>query len=596
MFLFASLKSLLSDPNIIDEVEQCPLRVRNDGLIGDYCDGNRLKNHPLFSMDPYALQIIAFFDELELCNPLGTHVKKHKLAIVLFTLGNIHPKYRSSLRLIHLVIAATVPVVEKHGLSKVLKPFVEDLNVLAEDGITVVSGGVERTFRGTLLLWLGDNLGSNTVGGFKQSFSFSLRFCRTCYVTNDEYKTQFNSSEFELCCDDKHVRECSLLTGPPSEHFSKTYGIYQRTVLLDISHYSLFDGGLAHDAMHDILEGVASLEMSLLLKHCIISEQYLTLDEYNHRLTHFDYGYAEVSKPSPIGSRSILQGEKSLRISASHSLLLIRILPFVIGDIVPRTDQNWRCFMLLSKIVDLVISPVSSPNLCAVLQATIEQHHRCFIAMYTAEAVIAKFHFLLHYPKQILNVGPMIRTWNMRNEAKLNIFKQASRLGNFKNIAFSIANRHQRLLCYDLSAGKLLQSPLECGPPLSVECMPCHVQDALVSLLLNLSYETKATQPTWVKYLGRIIKRNVYVITGCDGLHPTFAKILDILVVIDIIVLKLLHCNVEYFDDHYHAYVFDHSTKQTYVCFSSLKSQSILRPHIKEGIHYLYLKEYFDIS
>ena len=108
--------------------------------------------------------------------------------------------------------------------------------------------------------------------------------------------------------------------------------------------------------MHDILEGVASLEMYLLLKHCIISEQYLTLDEYNHRLTHFDYGYAEVSKPSPIGSRSILQGGKSLRISASLSLLLIRILPFVIGDIVP---QNWRCFMLLSKIVDLVISPVS---------------------------------------------------------------------------------------------------------------------------------------------------------------------------------------------------------------------------------------------
>ena len=82
---------------------------------------------------------------------------------------------------------------------------------------------------------------------------------------------------------------------------------------------------------------------------------------------------------------------------------------------------------------------ITCPNLCAVLQATIEQHHRCFIAMYT---VIPKFHFLLHYPKQILNVGPMIRTWNMRNEAKLNIFKQASGLGNFKNIAFSIANRH----------------------------------------------------------------------------------------------------------------------------------------------------------
>ena len=180
--LLASLKSLLSDSSIMDEVEQCPLRVRSDGLIEDYCDGNRFKSHPLFSKDPRALQIIAFFDELELCNPLGTHVKKRKLAIVLFTLGNIHPKYRSSLRLIHLVVAATVPVIERHGINEVLKPFIEDLNV---------SGGVEETFSGALLLWLGDNLASNAIGGFKQSFSLAFRFCRTCYVTNDEYKTQF---------------------------------------------------------------------------------------------------------------------------------------------------------------------------------------------------------------------------------------------------------------------------------------------------------------------------------------------------------------------------------------------------------------------
>ena len=204
----------------------------------DYCDGNRFKSHPLFSTDPYALQIIAFYDELELCNPLGTHIKKHKLAIVLFMLGNIHPKYRSSLRLIHLVIAATLPVVEKHGIND---PFVEDLNILAVEGVTVVSGGIEQTFRGTLLLWLGDNLGSNTVGGFKQSFSFAVWFCRTCYIINDEYKTMFNSSELELRCDDKHLHECSLLNGPSSEHFSKIYGINFHSALMDVSHFLKVD-------------------------------------------------------------------------------------------------------------------------------------------------------------------------------------------------------------------------------------------------------------------------------------------------------------------------------------------------------------------
>ena len=91
--LLSFLRSLLSDPSIIDQVEHCQSHVRSDGVIEDVCHGSVFQTHPLFSSDPSAVQIIAFFDKLELCNPLGTHVKKYKLAIVLFTLGNIHPKY-----------------------------------------------------------------------------------------------------------------------------------------------------------------------------------------------------------------------------------------------------------------------------------------------------------------------------------------------------------------------------------------------------------------------------------------------------------------------------------------------------------------------
>lgn len=71
---------------------------------------------------------------------------RNKLAIVLFTLGNIHPKYRSSLRVIHLLIAATVPIVEKHGLNEILQPFIRDLQILATEGVTVMKNGFERTF------------------------------------------------------------------------------------------------------------------------------------------------------------------------------------------------------------------------------------------------------------------------------------------------------------------------------------------------------------------------------------------------------------------------------------------------------------------
>ena len=50
-----------------------------EGQYGDYCDGKQFKAHPLFSVDPYALQIILYYDDCEVCNPIGSYAKVHKL-------------------------------------------------------------------------------------------------------------------------------------------------------------------------------------------------------------------------------------------------------------------------------------------------------------------------------------------------------------------------------------------------------------------------------------------------------------------------------------------------------------------------------------
>ena len=49
-------------------------------MLGDYCDGELFATSELFQDDPCALQIQLYYDELELCNPLGS--KKHKLGKV----------------------------------------------------------------------------------------------------------------------------------------------------------------------------------------------------------------------------------------------------------------------------------------------------------------------------------------------------------------------------------------------------------------------------------------------------------------------------------------------------------------------------------
>ena len=53
-----------------------------DGKLRDYCDGSAYKTHTLFTNNPHALQIILHFDELELCNPLGTKASIHKVGML----------------------------------------------------------------------------------------------------------------------------------------------------------------------------------------------------------------------------------------------------------------------------------------------------------------------------------------------------------------------------------------------------------------------------------------------------------------------------------------------------------------------------------
>ena len=52
-------------------------------LLGDYCDGSDFRGHPLFTQEHKALQLMLYYDELEVCNPLGTKTKIHKLGEIL---------------------------------------------------------------------------------------------------------------------------------------------------------------------------------------------------------------------------------------------------------------------------------------------------------------------------------------------------------------------------------------------------------------------------------------------------------------------------------------------------------------------------------
>ena len=53
--------------------------MRSDNFLADFCDGSLFKSHSFFQVHPSGLQLIIYFDELEVCNPLGSHSGIHKL-------------------------------------------------------------------------------------------------------------------------------------------------------------------------------------------------------------------------------------------------------------------------------------------------------------------------------------------------------------------------------------------------------------------------------------------------------------------------------------------------------------------------------------
>lgn len=114
--------------------------------MGDFCDGDYFKQHNLFKVNPVALQICLYYDDMEICNALGSNIKKHKLGIshtqeysshcrshvglFYYMLGNIDPKFRSRTENIQLLTVVRTTLISKYGINKILEPFITEINLL----------------------------------------------------------------------------------------------------------------------------------------------------------------------------------------------------------------------------------------------------------------------------------------------------------------------------------------------------------------------------------------------------------------------------------------------------------------------------------
>ena len=112
--LLSTLKKLMELEDYQDEVLNP--HTNSNKYHHDFCDGSFFKAHPLFSCDPHALQIVGYYDDVEIVNPLGSYVKKHKLGCLIFYIGNVRPQFRSTLKSIQLLAVGLTKDIQHYGI------------------------------------------------------------------------------------------------------------------------------------------------------------------------------------------------------------------------------------------------------------------------------------------------------------------------------------------------------------------------------------------------------------------------------------------------------------------------------------------------
>jgi len=201
--------------------------------------------------DGHLLLIHLYNDEFDVVNPIGPKRGKHKLNATYFTLGNLPPKFRSSLKHIHLVNLVKHVAVKDHGYCAVFEPLVQELQKLYTDGFTaMLPGGHVARFYVVLCTVSGDNLSSNALAGFRQVFN-SGRFCRVCMIDYSEISTKTNSctlrnAAFHLY----HLEEVKQ-----NAENSAVYGVKGPSVFASLEYLDITQAFPA-DPMHDCHEGI----------------------------------------------------------------------------------------------------------------------------------------------------------------------------------------------------------------------------------------------------------------------------------------------------------------------------------------------------
>ena len=80
---------------------------------------------------------------------------------------------------------------KKYGIDTIMKPLVDDLNILYQ-GYKMEINGVEKVTHGKVLICAGDTLGQHYWGGYKEGVGVAFQKCRHCQCAFEQITVNRN--------------------------------------------------------------------------------------------------------------------------------------------------------------------------------------------------------------------------------------------------------------------------------------------------------------------------------------------------------------------------------------------------------------------
>ena len=467
------------------------------------------------------LPLCLHFDDFEPDNLNGSHAGDHKLGSLYMSIPCLPSQSLSTLASIYQFdLFLSENKVFKNF--KLFGPTIDDLINLETNGI-VVNG---KLLYFCLCSLIGDNLGIHEILGFAMGFTANF-ICRMCKLFKDVMKRQVKLDRSLLRTVETYEADVS------AADVSRT-GVREECVFSRIPSYHPIERPWV-DVFHDFAEGGCQYGMYFVLRHLIITKEFLSIETLNFRIQNFDYQSVECGNKIPEISRDSLSPNsktRQLRLSGCEMLCLVRYLALMIGDYVPADDPVWHYYLVLREIVCIVFAPFVVRKQMPYLSALITEHHELYLSLFD-DTLKFKHHVWLHYPDVMLSCGPVVFFSSLLLERHHRPSKQAARATNSRvNLPFTVAMKEQQKLCMRLLSQKpLVPLPLYGPTTCFVNIRELEHFDRFCRLLPFALFADGIISVPWVTLLGtKYEKQMVVAVNYGDDSLPVFASIVHILI------------------------------------------------------------------